>query len=87
LIPQEPSPIVHTLFISGDLLSLILVLTPLAHHAPIPAGIQRACLHPLMLCLSTNPFLCHPFFGFGQHGLIRHASSEKRTIVFLLPRQ
>ena len=72
---------------SGPLLSLILALTPLAHHATIPSGIQRACLYPLILCLAANPFLCHPFFGFGQHGLIGRASSEQRTIVFPLPRQ
>ncbi len=56
-------------------------------HASIPAGIQRPRLHPLLLCLATNPFLCHPFFRFGQHGLIRHASSEQWTILFPLPRQ
>ncbi len=61
--------------------------TPLAHHGTILAGIQRACLHPLLLCLSPDPILCHPFVRFGRHGLIRHASSEQRTIVFLLPRQ
>jgi hypothetical protein len=84
---QEPSPFVCTLVISGPLLLLILALTPLAHHTTIPAGIQRARLHPLLLCLAANPFLCHPFFGFGRHELIRGASSEQRTIVFLLPRQ
>ncbi len=49
--------------------------------------------HPESLPASIVAISCcrflssHPFFGFGRHRLIRHASNEQRTIVFLPPYQ
>ncbi len=51
------------------------------------ASIQIARLPPSLQCVAANPFLCHPFFRFEGPGLIRHASSGQRTVIFPLPHQ
>ncbi len=75
-----------TPFIPSLLFLLMLALTLLAYLTVILAGIQRACLPPLLLCLVAVPFLCHPFFNLGNSGYLGMLPSGQQPVVLPLSR-